>query len=505
MWYFSLKNLLFVLVLLLMRTVSAQFSTDVLVDHDPGNMTFGCCEAELVCGSDSTLYLVWFDDRLSSLMQANIFISTSTDEGLTWSNEVKVDDQNSGHQISPAIAIDQNDNLYCVWHQMAGSYEHVLFSKSTDSGVTWSATVPVDNAPASAYIGSPDIKVNDANDILVVWDDNRSGSYRCQFTKSTDGGTTWSPDLEFGGAQGQDPKIEFCEDTLYVVFGTYTSANDVFFTRSNDNGASWEPRVTVHSVTTGAQRYGDIGISSSQILHCVWYDWRTSLCDIRYAKTTDGGNTWQPSTSICDSTFEQNYYFGMEMHVVCAGENWIYCTWDDWRLGYNNGYYDIWFTMSGDTGNTWQVPNLGVNDTVYGVSQRYPTICLAGDGNPCVAFSDNRANGIHLYFDKGNFPGIHENKQTHLEAVYLHSYPNPFSLKTKISYSVLGAGNAELRVYDISGKLVKIVSSKAHVPGTHTCHWYGEDAKGRKVPGGVYFLKYENDNISVTEKLIYLR
>lgn len=504
MYNFSVKKLIFVLILILTRTMMAQFNADVLVDNGPANMTFGCCEAELVCGSDSTLYLVWFDDRLDPLMQANIFISKSTDQGQTWSAEVKVDDQTSWHQISPAIAIDQSDNLYCVWHQMAGGFEHVLFSKSTDGGATWSASVPVDDASAGTYIGSPDIKINDANEILVVWDDNRSGSYRCQFTKSTDEGATWSPDLEFGGAQGQDPKIEFCEDTLYVVFGTYTSANDVFFTRSNDNGATWQTPVTVHSVTAGAQRYVDIGVSSSQVLHCVWYDWRTGLCDIRYAKTTDGGTTWQPSVSICDSTFDQNYLFGMEMHVECTGENWIYCVWDDWRLGYNDGYYDIWFTMSGDTGNTWLVPNLVVNDTVYSVSQRYPTLCLANDGNPCVAFSDNREYGIHLYFDKGNFPGIYEHKQNHQEIVLLQSFPNPFSSKTKISYTVPSPANTQLKIYDISGKLVKTISSQVHAPGKYSCYWYGDDTKGSKVPGGIYFLKYESSDITVTEKLVYL-
>lgn len=504
MYHFSVKKLLFVLVLILIRIVSAQFGTDVLVDRGPANMTFGCCEAELVCGSDSTIYCVWFDDRVNPLMQANIYMSKSTDEGQTWSVEIKVDDQSSWHQISPAIAIDQSDNLYCVWHQMAGS-EHILFSKSTDGGTTWSASVPVDNTPPGTYIGSPDIVVNDNNDILVVWDDNRSGTYQCQFSKSTDGGATWTTDLQFGGSQGQSPKLVYRADTLYVVFGTYTSVNDVFFTRSNDNGATWSSRVTVHSVTTGAQRYGDIGISSNNVLHAVWYDWRTSLCDIRHAKSTDGGSTWLPSVSISDTTFDQNYYFGMEMHLECAGENWIYCTWDDWRNGNNNGYYDIWFTMSGDTGNTWLTPNLVVNDSVYSTSQRYPTLCLAADGNPCVAFSDNRQYGIHLYFDKGNFPGVIENRQENRENVLLSSCPNPFSSRTKISYTVPSTSNTELRVYDISGKLVKTIFVKAEVPGTYTCFWHGEDASGRKLPAGVYFLKYQTGSLVTTEKLTLLR
>jgi flagellar hook assembly protein FlgD len=66
--------------------------------------------------------------------------------------------------------------------------------------------------------------------------------------------------------------------------------------------------------------------------------------------------------------------------------------------------------------------------------------------------------------------------------------------------------NITLKIYDVSGRLVKnlALGTGQSAPGT-TVMWDGKDDAHKKLPGGVYFLKFSADDYEETKKLMLIR
>jgi hypothetical protein len=68
------------------------------------------------------------------------------------------------------------------------------------------------------------------------------------------------------------------------------------------------------------------------------------------------------------------------------------------------------------------------------------------------------------------------------------NYPNPFNPATVISYTLPSAAHVDLRIYDVSGRLVRVLRDNAlEDPGHHEAQWDGRDRFGREVSSGVYY------------------
>jgi len=76
-----------------------------------------------------------------------------------------------------------------------------------------------------------------------------------------------------------------------------------------------------------------------------------------------------------------------------------------------------------------------------------------------------------------------------LRTVLYQNRPNPFNPSTVIRYDLAAAGNINLRIYDISGALIKSLANEHHDPGRYEIVWRGEDNHGRRIASGVYFIQ----------------
>lgn len=86
------------------------------------------------------------------------------------------------------------------------------------------------------------------------------------------------------------------------------------------------------------------------------------------------------------------------------------------------------------------------------------------------------------------------------------NWPNPWKDATEICYFLPnGVTSATLKVYDISGKLVKTLAQGSHEPGFHSVTWNGKDEYDRSVSSGVYFYILNTENQRQTRKMLLLR
>ena len=84
-------------------------------------------------------------------------------------------------------------------------------------------------------------------------------------------------------------------------------------------------------------------------------------------------------------------------------------------------------------------------------------------------------------------------------------YPNPFNPRTMIAFELAETGPVELAIYDVGGRLVRVVDSGTRPAGRYQATWDGQDNAGRAVPTGMYFCRLNTAQGSHTRKLTLAR
>ena len=71
----------------------------------------------------------------------------------------------------------------------------------------------------------------------------------------------------------------------------------------------------------------------------------------------------------------------------------------------------------------------------------------------------------------------------------IRSYPNPFNPRITLRFDLPAAGTVRLAVYDIAGRLVRVLVEGERAAGIHEAVWDGRDATGRSAPSGSYLAR----------------
>lgn len=87
--------------------------------------------------------------------------------------------------------------------------------------------------------------------------------------------------------------------------------------------------------------------------------------------------------------------------------------------------------------------------------------------------------------------------------------PNPFGPSTTISYTVSARGRVMLRVFDLSGRVVRTLVDSAVDVGERRVVWDGTTDAGERAASGVYFVRLETRGaggpFTAARKLVMLR
>ncbi len=87
---------------------------------------------------------------------------------------------------------------------------------------------------------------------------------------------------------------------------------------------------------------------------------------------------------------------------------------------------------------------------------------------------------------------------------FLQIYPNP-SKSFFINYTLSTSGRVCLRIFDVSGRIVRTLLDKNQNRGSYTIFWDGRDDKNRDLPSGIYFCELKTPKFSDTRKILILR
>ncbi len=85
------------------------------------------------------------------------------------------------------------------------------------------------------------------------------------------------------------------------------------------------------------------------------------------------------------------------------------------------------------------------------------------------------------------------------------NYPNPFNPITNIEFYLAEESNVSLTIYDLSGKLVKVILDGNIGVGYSRFVWDASDNLGNQVSAGVYLYRIKTEKFVQTNKLILLK
>jgi hypothetical protein len=83
--------------------------------------------------------------------------------------------------------------------------------------------------------------------------------------------------------------------------------------------------------------------------------------------------------------------------------------------------------------------------------------------------------------------------------------PNPFNPSTEIAFQLRSAERVRLKIYDVSGRLVRVLLDENRLAGRGNVIWNGVDDTGRIVASGVYFCRMTAGPFQETRRMLLLK
>ena len=195
--------------------------------------------------------VAWDDNRNGA---DDTYVRVSNDRGQTLGPELRLDvdptlpaSDTEGDTIDVAML---GSTVAVAWHQEnnGSGPESLRVAISVDGGASFAPDLQVGQYLSGIHdVDRQRIAVDptDSTRLFVAWIDDRSGEDGVYFSRSTDSGVTWSPDTILT-SDGNSPRLVVGADgVLGVGFGRDNGAGeDAAIAYSIDSGANWTTLVT---------------------------------------------------------------------------------------------------------------------------------------------------------------------------------------------------------------------------------------------------------------------
>jgi hypothetical protein len=270
----------------------------------------------------------------------------------------------------------QSQGEILVSHNPPATEMQTWVWSSTDRGRTWSA--PVSIHPETT-LSLASIAVGSDRAVNIAWMGNLNGNTDRDifFTRSTDGGKTWSPNLDIIPADSREPNqvnpVLVIDprsgqgNNFYVAMRTYNAGQEhVFAIHSHDSGNSWSAlaEIPYPDPSVGEILKVDsmnLKMEVSGTLYLLFDETTTVDTRLFFTRSYDGGATWEtakPITPLPDSTDPNSGYPGVvrypSMALTDPGTLYV-------AFAVENGKtqkLQLMFERSVDGGQNWSLPAL---------------------------------------------------------------------------------------------------------------------------------------------------
>ncbi len=302
---------------------------------------------------------------------------------------------NADFSFTPQVAVDSNGTIYMAWEDDTATNSNILFSRSTDGGATFSTPINLSNT--SGFSFNPRIAVGSAGNVNVVWEDETPGNTVIRFSHSTNAGVTFSTPINLANDSADSGSQQIAADTagdIYVVWEHDSLNMGIFFSRSTDDGATFSAPTDLSTNSSGSFS-PQVALGPSGSLTVVWEDDAQLASDISFSHSSDHGATFSIPESLSLHTGNS-----ASAQVATDLNGNIDVVW----ANNSPGNFDIFFSRSAD-GVTFSAPKDISNAS--GVAQN-PQMGLDAKGNINVIWQDNTPPDFNadIYFARSSDGGI---------------------------------------------------------------------------------------------------
>ena len=91
------------------------------------------------------------------------------------------------------------------------------------------------------------------------------------------------------------------------------------------------------------------------------------------------------------------------------------------------------------------------------------------------------------------------------EFVLKDNYPNPFNPVTTLRYEIAVNTNVKITIYDMMGRLVKILTDKMEMAGYKSIKWNGTNDRNEPVSAGLYLYTIQAGDYIKTRKMVLIK
>ncbi len=447
---------------------------------DPSSWGF-CCDSSLNSDTQGNIYFFhlsyydydsWIDrivcQRLTN--NGNYF----TQESYTGLNPPKKQDKQW------AVIDQASGNIYVTWTQFDEygtsnpfKYTNIHFSKSTDGGQTWSQPIQINEVSGNCVDSDDTVEgavpaIGPNGEIYVSW----AGPAGLVFDKSTDGGQTWL-------------------------------IHDILINDINTIGGGWDYDIP------GLNRCNGLPVTKCDIsngpyrgtIYVNWSDQRngTDNTDIFLSKSTDGGNTWSAPVKVNDDNSGKHQF--LTWMDIDQSTGYLYFVFYD-RRNYNDDHTDVYMAISKDGGETFGNIKISENSFVPDASYFFGDYTNVNAYNgvirPVWTYLDGSSQSLWTAIvSESDFVSIEKNESPVLEQ---NLYPVPVTETLALKYKLKKSTQITVNLLDESGRLIKtLIKNQSRNRGKNREVF---ELKSLNMQKGIYYIQLITGANSAILKMI---
>ncbi|MBN1633089.1 MAG: T9SS type A sorting domain-containing protein [Ignavibacteria bacterium] len=430
------------------------------------NFTFltydSLCWYPVSSGTTRCLNDIFFVNANTGWAGGDSVLLKTTNGGLNWVS------QSLPVQIKIRSLYFLNENTGYIAGDRSNTYEsYIYILKTNNSGNSWNIINYFHPTIfCSAY--SNDVYAFNENSILKTYAEYLSYTSSGAILQSTDGGLNFNFVLNSGVMKG----LSFINSQTGWTTSESGAASPISgvykIYKTTNQGNNWFVTLTDSHPTSGPVNSRGIQFLNSSTGYALGYYIKPILF-----KTINGGTNW--STDSLDNHNSKTMYF------ADANTGWI--------GGYTStGGSNISKTTNG--GLNWIKQNIGGTEIINKIFfiNSYTGWAVGYYGAILRTLNGGVTTVKNISGEVPNEFSLEQN------------YPNPFNSMTNVKFKMLNAGNAVIKVFDISGKEVVTLVNEYLRSGT-----YETTFDASTLTGGIYFYRLQTENYTATKKLILLK
>lgn len=455
-----------------------------------------------IATGDGTWICVWeshYDWQGKAGKDSDIFFARSRSAGKTWSEAAPL----NTNAVSDGDAIDNNAQIIyygggvwiVVWSSgygtgpTGGDYD-ILYSYSTDDGISWSPPLPVNS---HAYKDASDDTyptiATDGNQVLVAW----TTRYNINGAIGTEGDPVvayledipfkWSDPVVVKSTAGSDknndmrPVIATDSKGTWIVIwngfddlgGTVGKDGDIYFARSTDDGKTWSDVAALNPnapIDSGFDTWQWLAADKSGNWVAVWqsndplFNTIGEDYDILECISKDGGKTWTVPSMLNKNAAADEGDVDELPHIATDNlGNWV-AAWQS--TSSLDGFIDIDCDILYAVKKMNLLPSLEITDPPFDVAVLYPTTEYRFDG--IASDPDGSIDLVEYNVNKSGWLAANGTDQWMILSLPLAEGENTIEVRARDNEMTLTEVQSRTitRLSETAGKIAPVV--QIHIP-----------------------------------------